>query len=470
MTRPVNHRSARATAALDRHLQTPGRERLGDAYDLGRRRCDGTTLVQLVDAHLAPNGRSPSSRRRSAWTPPIASCRGADGLRQRPARRRRAPAVGARRPCPRRRCSTTSPAPTSPSPTGTTSTRTLRRGRPPDQASVRRRRRPCRARPHARRGRRDRRRVHRRRRSPAAPGASSPSPSPGAVWSDAERRRAATTRRARPRPDHRRPAAGVLRAARTRRRRCSASELEPEAIIDRLLDDGLDQTAASFGAILLLDGGSLRLAGASVTGRQVIPDADRLDQASPFAQVARSGEPLFLPDDVSIKRYVEEHGLPCPEATTRAWAIVPLHGDRTGRSASSRCASRSRSRSMQAQRSFLVQVGDRLATALERGGAFSAERDGAARGGAGDRAGVRDARAGRRPLPGDDSPRRRRRPAALRHQADRRSQRAGRRARSAHRRCRTARRRRSRRRRSASARRCRRTLVEAVAHGVAVRG
>ena len=33
------------------------------------------------------------------------------------------------------------------------------------------------------------------------------------------------------------------------------SESDPEAIVDRLLDDGLDQTTAAFGAILLLESG-----------------------------------------------------------------------------------------------------------------------------------------------------------------------------------------------------------------------
>ena len=150
-------------------------------------------------------------------------------------------------------------------------------------------------------------------------------------------------------------------------------ELEPEAIIDRLLDDGLDQTAAAFGAILLLDGGSLRLAGATLSGRRVIPDAVPLGQPSPFAQVARTGAPLFLPDDISIKRYVEEHGLPCPESTTRAWAIVPLRRD--GRPFGVVEMRFEEPQSFDAaQQSFLAQVGDRLATALERGGAFSAER------------------------------------------------------------------------------------------------
>ena len=151
-------------------------------------------------------------------------------------------------------------------------------------------------------------------------------------------------------------------------------ELEPEAIINRLLDDGLDQTAASFGAILLLEGGSLRVAGASVTGHQTMGGAIGVDPASRFAEIARSGEPLFLPDDVSIKRYVEEHGLRTPEASTRAWAIVPLRGqDRPVGVVEMRFED---AQSFdQAQRSFLVQVGDRLATALERGGAFSAERD-----------------------------------------------------------------------------------------------
>ena len=150
-------------------------------------------------------------------------------------------------------------------------------------------------------------------------------------------------------------------------------ELEPDAIIDRLLDDGLAETTAAFGAILLLDGGSLRLAGATLSGRRVIPDAVPLGQPSPFAQVARTGAPLFLPDDIAIKRYVEEHGLPCPEASTRAWAIVPLHGD--GRPFGVVEMRFEEPQSFDtAQQSFLAQVGDRLATALERGGAFSAER------------------------------------------------------------------------------------------------
>ena len=72
-------------------------------------------------------------------------------------------------------------------------------------------------------------------------------------------------------------------------------ELEPQAIIDRLLDDGLDQTAASFGAILLLERGNLRVAGASVTGRQATGGEIGVDRASTFAAVARLGRALVPP-------------------------------------------------------------------------------------------------------------------------------------------------------------------------------
>ena len=158
---------------------------------------------------------------------------------------------------------------------------------------------------------------------------------------------------------------------------CSAllgGELEPDAIIDRLLDDGLAETTAAFGAILLLDGGSLRLAGATLSGRR----------SHPRRRPARSA--------LTVRRRSLVPACRCSFPTTspssgtsrstgsRAPKRRPARGPSSrctataGRSESSRCASRTPQSFDTAQQSFLVQVGDRLATALERGGAFSAER------------------------------------------------------------------------------------------------
>ena len=151
-------------------------------------------------------------------------------------------------------------------------------------------------------------------------------------------------------------------------------ELDPEAIVARLLDEGLDQTAAAFAAIWVLDIGTLRLAGASSDDPPPVSEAVCLEEPSPFATVARSGAPLFLPDEAAIKEFVANHGLLLPHPSTKAWAIVPLEG-RSGLVGVVDVRFDDPQSFDPAQRLFLAHVGERLATALERGGAFSAERD-----------------------------------------------------------------------------------------------
>ena len=54
MTGPETPFVAGYSATLERHLRTPGETGLRDAYELGREALrTGTTLLQLVEAHLA---------------------------------------------------------------------------------------------------------------------------------------------------------------------------------------------------------------------------------------------------------------------------------------------------------------------------------------------------------------------------------------------------------------------------------
>ncbi len=127
-------------------------------------------------------------------------------------------------------------------------------------------------------------------------------------------------------------------------------EADPQAIVDRMLADGLDQTGAVYGAILA-------------------PDA-HAEPDSPIAMAARIGTPLFLSDHASIVAWADRHGLSVPEAFGQAWAAVPLpDGGALGMRFEQPQAFDP------AQRSFLTQVGQRLAAALERGRAFVAERE-----------------------------------------------------------------------------------------------
>ena len=146
-------------------------------------------------------------------------------------------------------------------------------------------------------------------RSPAAPAVSSRSPSPGAAGTTPSEpccnsSPCSSTDRSST------PGCWSSRSGSNASAPLLGEELEPEAIIDRLLDDGLDQTTASFGAILLLEGGKLRLAGASVTGHQAMRGP--IDARSGVAVRRRSlvlASRCSSPTTSSIKRYVEEHGL-----------------------------------------------------------------------------------------------------------------------------------------------------------------
>ena len=122
-------------------------------------------------------------------------------------------------------------------------------------------------------------------------------------------------------------------------------ELEPDAIIDRLLDDGLAETTASFGAILLLDGGSLRLAGATLSGQQRHPRRRPARSAlavRPGRSYRRAAVPSRRHRHQAVRRGARP---PVPRGVDHARGRSSRCTATAGRSESSRCASRSRSRS-----------------------------------------------------------------------------------------------------------------------------
>ena len=148
-------------------------------------------------------------------------------------------------------------------------------------------------------------------------------------------------------------------------------ESEPESIIDRLLDEGLEQTSASFGAILLPDVW-LRLVGDRRSGGWVVGSVAEADGDSPITTVASSGRPMYLTDDAAMSRWANE--VAPTDAPAGAWALVPLRsGSRQHGVLGLRFASPQPFDA--AERSFLNQVGDRLATALDRSRVFAGERD-----------------------------------------------------------------------------------------------
>jgi serine phosphatase RsbU (regulator of sigma subunit) len=149
-------------------------------------------------------------------------------------------------------------------------------------------------------------------------------------------------------------------------------ETDPQSIIERMLADGLDETGAAFGVILTADAaGRLKVVGARTSGRWAVGDIAGTDDDSPIATAVRTGRPLFLHDGAAIVRWAEERGLAAPPADAgEAWAVVPLPaGGALGLRFEEPQAFDP------AQRSFLIQLGERLAAALERGRTFTAERD-----------------------------------------------------------------------------------------------
>ena len=147
-------------------------------------------------------------------------------------------------------------------------------------------------------------------------------------------------------------------------------ETDPQSIVDRMLADGLDETGAESGIILTSDAGGLKVIGARRSRRWAVGDIASADDDSPIATAVRTGRPLFLHDEATIARWAAEHGFDVPDAAGQAWAVVPLPaGGALGLRFEEPQAFDP------AQQSFLTQLGERLAAALERGRTFTAERE-----------------------------------------------------------------------------------------------
>jgi Stage II sporulation protein E (SpoIIE)/Phosphoserine phosphatase RsbU, N-terminal domain/GAF domain len=150
-----------------------------------------------------------------------------------------------------------------------------------------------------------------------------------------------------------------------------ADAADPATVIDRLLQQGLQETGAVRGAVYSVDGDVLRDVGSTSEGR-LAPRGDiPLGDGSPLTTVASTGEPAFLGTPEEIEAYVA-----APRRRARAeqaWALVPVQtaGGRAGVFAMEFDEPQSFDA---AQRSFLAQVGSRVATALERGRIHERER------------------------------------------------------------------------------------------------
>ena len=158
------------------------------------------------------------------------------------------------------------------------------------------------------------------------------------------------------------------------------AEAGPDTIIDRVLADGLDHTAASSGAVLLPADGQLRVAGARTAGPWASAMPSSSHGRSPIAQAATTMTPRSVPR-MPISgagpgprpgpRPPQAPGpRPAPDdgegrrrrATDHAWALVPLRY-RTGPPGVLALRFDQPQPFDPAQRSFLTQAGER-----DRGG------------------------------------------------------------------------------------------------------
>ena len=147
----------------------------------------------------------------------------------------------------------------------------------------------------------------------------------------------------------------------------------PDAVVDRLLAEGLEQTGAASGVVLLGDGDVLRIVGAARLGPWIDGDELALDGPSPVAEVAHTGRALFLANRDEIDRYVVERDIKPPDPAWQAWAVVPVQ-TAWGRAGVFAMRFGQPQPFDRAQQVFLGQIGERLATALERGRVFARER------------------------------------------------------------------------------------------------
>ncbi|HEV8298470.1 MAG TPA: SpoIIE family protein phosphatase [Acidimicrobiales bacterium] len=151
-----------------------------------------------------------------------------------------------------------------------------------------------------------------------------------------------------------------------------ASAYEQAEVIGRFLDNGLAELGAIYGSVFEIDEatGILRSLGhRSTTERSEW--LVRLDEDSPLAEAARTGEPVILPNPAAIRartgstRDVEEIGA--------AWATVPLmaYGSLVGVMSLRFETERTDADDDPA---FLLMVGQRLGEAIERARLYEHER------------------------------------------------------------------------------------------------